>query len=174
MSQAVYSKTRTLVDPTTGEIVVEDLAKVIKRNPNQEPFLMVYTRYLAIYYDIQTVGAYRLLAKLFELCPYNSNIVPINRYMIDKIKAECSISEPTYYSAVKELRRLGLINTPQKGVIEIDPALIWRGTYEQRRFLLEGGASVWFIPDMMSNDPAKIELAIEKLRKKLEELKAKK
>lgn len=174
MSQTVLKHKRSSLDRDTGEYVEMESFETIKRNVGQEPFFMIYVRYLPVYYSIQSIGAYRVLMELCTRCQYNTNEIITNGAVIESIRARCKISEPTYYAAIKELRKLGLVKTPHKGVIKLDPALCWTGTYEYRQYLCSKEGSDWFDPGLSTaTDPRKIEAAIKLLENRLNELNSK-
>lgn len=134
-----FRETRTteeVINPATGEVT-----RLVRTRTSHSRsgggFLFVYDGGLEAIAGIKSPAAVRVLAALLGRLEYNRGEVRMTRGLKAELLKTADVSAATWYRAVKELERAGIL-TEKDGDVAFDARLFWRGDSDSRAVLLEG------------------------------------
>lgn len=135
----------SVVSRDTGELIEETGSKKWSISKEVEPFFFTYSKALSILYNIKTAAAIKILWKLLDMSDFNRGIVRVTKADRVNICRELDITGQTYYTALAQLKELGIIEG-SGGYMTLNPDIMWKGDSETRKKLVRSGCSITFKP----------------------------
>lgn len=138
----------TFADPETGEIAsYTNSVELVKEET--EPFFLTYSRQIISLYDLPFFNVTtKVFWKLLEYAEFNTGKVFMNVNRRKEVMSVCSISKTSYYRAVKELVKAGII-TKDADTYIINEDMFWKGDRRAREEVKKAKLKLSFTPVFM-------------------------
>lgn len=120
-----------VVDYQTGEEKEIEVNKTFVTKVTPDKFYMTFIDYAAPLFQIKSETAKSVLTWMCCHLPYNDNKIPLTTKMREQLCKDLNITPNTLTNSLKKLKDLNVING-SKGDFEINPAIHWRGTTDER------------------------------------------
>lgn len=146
MGKYIVKKTEgTFIDSETGEIrSYTNSVELVKEE--SEPFFLTYSRQIISLYDLPFFNVTtKVFWKLLEYAEFNTGKVFMNVNRRKEVMNICNISKTSYYRAVEELVRAGII-TKDADTYVINENMFWKGDRKAREELKSSKLRVSFTP----------------------------
>lgn len=146
MGKYIVKKTEgTFIDSETGEIrSYTNSVELVKEE--SEPFFLTYSRQIISLYDLPFFNVTtKVFWKLLEYAEFNTGKVFMNVNRRKEVMNICNISKTSYYRAVEELVRAGII-TKDADTYVINENMFWKGDRKVREELKSSKLKVSFAP----------------------------
>lgn len=139
------------VDKETGEVIKRTEAVSIIRK-DAEPFFLTYSKGIMSLYGKTVFNVTtKVLWKLMEYAEYNTGKVYMTAERTEEIMQECGLSKSSYYRAIEELKKAGII-TGGKSTFTIAENMFWKGDRKAREELKQAQLKVIFEPVYEADD----------------------
>lgn len=133
------------VDPNTGEVMEFSKHKSVVKT-DSEPFFLTYSKQIMALYDSNVLNnTTKVLYKLLEFAEFNTGKVYMNSERVEEIQQVCGISAASYYRAVNELIKIGII-TKNKLTYTISENMFWKGDRRMRSEIMNSKLGITFTP----------------------------
>lgn len=132
MEYTEIRKMQEYIDPSTGEIVRTTSTQTNKGRPaNADGYICLYDEGMAVIAKIKSISTMRVLLSLMGYIDYNRGVVRVTKGVRSEVTRKAGISQSSYYSAIKELQSIGLLED-RYGDLYFDARYIWKGTSSKR------------------------------------------
>ncbi len=138
MKKIVQSIEHQFVDAETGELKSIETSKVFKTAVTEDSFYMVFTKFIAPFYELNSVKAQQLLIWMCENAEFNTGIVKITPADRKRIEKEFNFGKNMIANSLRLLKQKGLV-TGELGEFKINPQIFWKGDLKIRHQILEKG-----------------------------------
>jgi hypothetical protein len=135
----------TFIDSETGEVKsYTNSIELVKEE--SEPFFLTYSKQIISLYDLPFFNVTtKVFWKLLEYAEFNTGKVFMNVNRRKEVMSICNISKTSYYRAVEELVRAGII-TKDADTYIINENMFWKGDRKVREELKGSKLKVSFAP----------------------------
>ena len=135
----------TFIDSETGEVKsYTNSIELVKEE--SEPFFLTYSKQIISLYDLPFFNVTtKVFWKLLEYAEFNTGKVFMNVNRRKEVMSICNISKTSYYRAVEELVRAGII-TKDADTYVINENMFWKGDRKAREELKGSKLKVSFTP----------------------------
>lgn len=150
MGNIIKRNTATQIDADGVVRKFTESMEVVKTDT--EPFFLTYSKQILSLYNLSVFNVTtKVFWKLLEFAEWNTGEVIMNINRRNEIMQVCGISKTSYYRALDELIKTGLI-TKNKDVYTIDERMFWKGDRKSRKELMNARFSMTINPVFV--DPA--------------------
>lgn len=134
-----YSQTRTreIVDVTTGELVSVESEKIFTQKIDSDNFYMVYIDHMAPLFKLNSTIARNVLDWFCKNAQFNTGKVSLTPSERLNLCEDLQITPNQVTKAIKTLRDLDLIDG-EKGTFFINADIFWKGDATSRKQVLDG------------------------------------
>lgn len=140
MAKKFYqSKTKEIVDMTTGELVAVESEKIFTRKVDSENFYMIYIDHMAPLFKLTSLSARHVLEWFCKNAHFNTGKVILSPLEREHICNELGIRSNQLTNNIKILKDLKLISG-DRGSYQINPKIFWKGDAISRKQILDGKA----------------------------------
>lgn len=137
--------TGTFVDEETGEIKSYTNSVELVRE-DTEPFFLTYSKQIIALYELPLFNVItKVFWKLLEYAEFNTGKVYMNVNRRKEVMDICSISKTSYYRAIDELVKAGIIEK-DGDTYTIDERMFWKGDRKVRDELKDARLKVSLSP----------------------------
>jgi len=146
------SKVRGYLDKSTGEVVEQDISKIITVTlGKKEEFYMTYCNYLASIYELKYADDIKMLIKMCQLAEFDSGIVYLTAKRRAEIVKELNIHTSNISKSLNRLKDKAIIVGDNQEFV-VSPVIFWKGDKGKRMEILrKNGLSVTFNFQFESN-----------------------
>lgn len=137
----VYSERNVITDLETGEakdIIRRDIKILVK---DREQFFYLYSHILGIIDGFAAGSELNVLTIIMLRHITGAGVFASTKQAREDIAKTCKISIASVEKCIKSLSNVGILIPQQRGVYNIDPNYVWRGTAKDRdkqlTFLIE-------------------------------------
>ena len=136
----------THTDPET-QVIDERIESVIIEPYKTEPFFLTYSKQICSLCGMSIFNAtIKVLWKILEFTEWDTGVASITVNKREEIMKACNISNTSYYRAVDDLVKAGIIYK-DRGSYMINPDMFWKGNAKSRKSLIEAKAKLALIPE---------------------------
>lgn len=144
MGNIIKRNTATQVDADGVVRKFTESMEVIKTDV--EPFFLTYSKQILSLYNLSVFNVTtKVFWKFLEFAEWNTGEVIMNINRRNEIMQVCGISKTSYYRALDELIKAGLL-TKNKDVYTIDERMFWKGDRKSRKELMNAKFSMTINP----------------------------